>query len=179
ASGIDARTVIAGKPQIFMKRFNPLRYDVTDAGLSLPKGTSLIVIDTYRGKRQSTGQLTAHFAEVHGIKVKPWELGEEERVKLLAPYAKIFKGMVAELKAEGNAKKLGKLMNANQKLLGCVSSKGIKRAVAAARKAGAYGAKLTGAGGEGGAVITLVPKKKVRKIVNACKKLGFRAFEAL
>ncbi|VVC03012.1 Mevalonate kinase [Candidatus Burarchaeum australiense] len=179
ASGIDARTVIAGRPQIFMKRFNPPKYEIADAELGLPNGTALIVIDTYKGSRQSTSETTAVFAEAHGIRAKPWELDDAGRTRLLEPYASVFKGMLAQLKPEGDAKKLGRHMDANQRLLASVSSKGIKEAVAIARDAGALGAKLTGGGGEGGAVIALAEKKKVGRIIAACKKAGFKAFAVL
>jgi mevalonate kinase len=106
ASGIDARTVIVGRPQIFMKRFNPLRHNFTDAEVCLPAGTVLIVVDTYKGSRETTAETTARFAKHHGILKKPHELTDDERRKLVEKYGKIFKRMLEELKAEGDAKKL-------------------------------------------------------------------------
>ena len=50
---------------------------------------------------------------------------------------------------------------------------------ALARKAGALGAKLTGGGGEGGAVMVLADKKRAGRIIAACKKAGFKAFVVL
>jgi len=176
ASGIDARTVIAGKPQVFMKRFTPVRFNFNDAELCLPKGTVLMAVDTYAGNRESTSSMTAKFAKAHGINSRPDDVGEAERKKLAQEYGGIFNGILHELHAEGDARKLGRLMDGNEKLLRSVESTGIKAAISAARKAGALGAKLTGAGGEGGAVIALVQKKDARKLIAAEKKAGFRAF---
>jgi len=179
ASGVDARTVIVGRPQMFMKRFNPLRYTFADADACLPKGTVLIVVDTYRGSRETTAETTARFARAHGILKRPEELSEEERRRLLKQYGKIFKKILGELKAGGDAARLGRLMDENQRLLASVSSKGIDETLGLARKAGALGAKLTGGGGEGGAVIVLAEKKKAGRIIAACKKAGFKAFVVL
>ena len=106
ASGIDARTVIVGRPQIFMKRFNPLRYTFADADACLPKGTVLIVVDTYKGSRESTAETTARFARAQGILKRPEELSDEERRKLLEAYGKVFKKILGELKADGDVERL-------------------------------------------------------------------------
>jgi mevalonate kinase len=179
ASGIDARTVIAGRPQVFMKQFNPVRHDFRDAELCLPKGAVLLAVDTYAGSRESTSGMTAKFAKEHGIAKAPEGLDDAERKALSLEYVKIFGAILRELTAEGDAKKLGRLMDENERLLRSVESTGIKAAISAARKAGALGAKLTGAGGEGGAVIALAGKKDAAKIIKAEKKLGFRAFRVL
>ncbi|MFA6036193.1 MAG: hypothetical protein WC759_04515 [Candidatus Micrarchaeia archaeon] len=179
ASGIDARTVIAGKPQVFMKKFAPVQHDFRDAELCLPKGAVLLAVDTYAGHREGTGNMTAKFAKEHGIVKAPEDLDDAERRALSTGYGRIFGAILGELKEEGDAKKLGRLMDENEKLLKSVESRGIKEAIAAARKAGALGAKLTGAGGEGGAVIALAWKKDAAKIIKSEKKLGFRAFRVL
>jgi mevalonate kinase len=179
ASGIDARTVIAGKPQIFMKKFAPVRYDFKDEEFELPKGTVLVAVDTYEGKRGSTSEMIALFAKKHKISKRPDDLDASERKMLAREYGAVFNGIVGELSADGNAKKLGRFMDDNQKLLDIVASDGIRKAVREARKAGALGAKLTGAGGEGGAVIALAEKKDAQKIIKAMKKIGFKAFVVL
>jgi len=176
-SGIDAKTTVSGKAQRFQKRSGGVfvfeRVDIT-----FPKGTALIVIDTYSGERGTTGNSIAKFAAANRIIKRPDALTDAERGNLIAPYLKIYYETLPELNAKGSAKKLGDLMNRNHDLLvrGNVSSMGIEKARQAAMKAGAYGAKLTGAGGEGGAVIALVDKKKVKDVISAEKKEGFRAF---
>jgi len=75
---------------------------------------------------------------------------------------------------------LGRLMDLNQLLLGglFVSSPEIERMCAAARDAGALGAKLTGAGG-GGSVVALVPTPIVGDAVLAAwAAAGFSGFVA-
>ena len=75
---------------------------------------------------------------------------------------------------------LGRLMDLNQMLLSglFVSSQEIERMCDLARKAGAMGAKLTGAGG-GGSVIALVPNGAVaEKVIEAWRGEGFHGFAA-
>lgn len=72
---------------------------------------------------------------------------------------------------------LGRLMNMNQSLLEVlgVGHPAISRMVLAARSAGAYGAKLTGAGG-GGCMIALCPKTQKGRIAGALEACDSRAF---
>ena len=72
---------------------------------------------------------------------------------------------------------LGRLMNMNQSLLEVlgVGHPAISRMVLAARSAGAYGAKLTGAGG-GGCMIALCPKTQKGRIAGAIEACDSRAF---
>ncbi|MEM1514312.1 MAG: mevalonate kinase [Candidatus Thermoplasmatota archaeon] len=71
--------------------------------------------------------------------------------------------------------KLGELMDKNQKILHTMgaSSKEIEKLIYAAKLAGAYGAKLTGAGG-GGSIIAICDEPE--KIVRDIKKRGGNAF---
>ena len=72
---------------------------------------------------------------------------------------------------------LGRLMNMNQSLLEVlgVGHPAISRMVLAARSAGAYGAKLTGAGG-GGCMIALCPKTQKGRIAGAIEACDCRTF---
>lgn len=72
---------------------------------------------------------------------------------------------------------LGRLMNMNQSLLEVlgVGHPVISRMVLAARSAGAYGAKLTGAGG-GGCMIALCPKTQKGRIAGALEACDVRSF---
>lgn len=69
---------------------------------------------------------------------------------------------------EGDQRILGKLMNENHKLLQKlgVSSQILDEMVSAARAAGAYGAKLSGAG-KGDNMLALVPGEKIRDVIQA------------
>lgn len=68
---------------------------------------------------------------------------------------------------------LGKLMNKNQKLLGTlnVSSVELDKLIKASKESGAYGAKLSGAGG-GDCMIAFVESDKKEEVVEAIKKAG-------
>ena len=74
---------------------------------------------------------------------------------------------------------LGDLMNLNHALLyGLgVSHESLERLINAARKAGALGAKLTGAGG-GGCMIALAENEKVEQVSEAIQRAGGRTFTA-
>jgi len=74
---------------------------------------------------------------------------------------------------DGNLKRLGELMSINHGLLSAigVSNEPLDRLVYAARKAGALGAKLTGAGG-GGCMIALSTLEDREKIADAIREAG-------
>ncbi|MEM1506846.1 MAG: mevalonate kinase [Candidatus Bathyarchaeia archaeon] len=77
----------------------------------------------------------------------------------------------------GDLETIGDLMNINHALLCAlgVSNEMLDRLIYAARRAGALGAKLTGAGG-GGCIIALSPPGKTDQIVEAIRSAGGRAF---
>ena len=78
----------------------------------------------------------------------------------------------------GDKKAVGQLLDLNQMLLSgmFVSTPEIEQMCATARSTGAFGAKLTGAGG-GGSVVALVDDAKVgAAVVGAWKKEGFDGF---
>jgi len=74
---------------------------------------------------------------------------------------------------------LGELMNINQALLYGVgvSDESLERLINAARKAGALGAKLTGAGG-GGCMIALTKNENLEQVSEAIQRIGGRPFIA-
>ncbi|MEM2924453.1 MAG: mevalonate kinase [Methanocellales archaeon] len=73
---------------------------------------------------------------------------------------------------------VGRLMNMNQSLLEAlgVSTEQLSTMCNVARKAGAYGAKLTGAGG-GGCMFAICSRARVQDIISAISALGFKAIE--
>ncbi|MGQ9538117.1 MAG: mevalonate kinase [Candidatus Bathycorpusculaceae bacterium] len=80
---------------------------------------------------------------------------------------------------EGDLGTLGELMNINHALLyGLgVSDESLEWLINAARKAGALGAKLTGAGG-GGCMIALASMDRLEKVLEAVQRAGGNAFTA-
>lgn len=80
---------------------------------------------------------------------------------------------------ENDLETLGELMNINHALLYGVgvSDESLEWLINAARKAGALGAKLTGAGG-GGCMIALTKNEKLQQILEAIQRAGGRPFVA-
>ncbi len=78
-----------------------------------------------------------------------------------------------------NWKEVGRLMNQNQKLLRSldVSSKELENLIKAASNAGAYGAKLSGAGG-GDCMIAIADENDLGKIKQAIEKVGGSIIDA-
>jgi mevalonate kinase len=101
----------------------------------------------------------------------------ERQARWRPRYAKVFEHIAslvdvgAKAAVQGDLQTLGDVMNMNQGLLSALglSSARLEQAVYALRAAGALGAKLTGAGGDGGAVIGLFddPVKAVVKLRRA------------
>lgn len=77
----------------------------------------------------------------------------------------------------GDLETLGELMNLNHALLYAigVSNEDIEKLVHAARKAGALGAKLTGAGG-GGCIIALSKHINLKNVAEAIRSAGGRSY---
>ena len=111
------------------------------------------------------------------------KLKETEPAKTEAIFSE-YKKLVTEAKKaifSNDLKKVGELMNKNHELLQkiTVSCKELDEIVDTARKAGAYGAKLTGTG-RGGMVIALTPGKELQdKVAKAIKSLGYDTTKTL
>ena len=181
ASGIDPLTVCSDFAIVFKKRFGKsgAGFEARKNRLSLPKGTALLLADSSRGgAAAATGELINAFAKASGISSLPGGLSWAERKKVTAPFDSIVKSIVRELKPGGNAQRLGGLFDRNQELLrkAGVSSQSIEHVIRIAKKAGALGAKLTGAGGSGGSVLVLARKKDAKKIRAMLEARGFATY---
>jgi len=165
ASGIDARTVSFGKPILFQRKFSPDKYTAKSSRFSLPAGACLLLIDTFKGRKDGTAPMLANFARSFGITTLPAATPEEKRKEVQQEFAPILKAALAAKTAQ----ELGKAMDDNHILLRMrkVSSQGIDAAISAARGSGAYGAKLTGGGGEGGAALALCDASKSQAMARA------------
>ena len=162
ASGIDAKTVSYGLPLVFQRSFSPPAFKSKRAEFSLPAGTALVLIDTNLGKKDGTGRMLEKFAAHFGIGGTPVEAKEGQRQKVRKEYAALWERIEKAMKG-ADAETFGALMNDNHKLLKkrSMTSAGIEKAVASALAAGAYGAKMTGGGGEGGAALALFDREKI------------------
>ncbi|VVB65689.1 Mevalonate kinase [Candidatus Gugararchaeum adminiculabundum] len=178
-SGIDAATVVEGRPQIFEKKFNPTKCVMKSVNLVLPHGTCFLVVDTFKNARDTTADQIQKFAVANKIEKPPDKLTSAIRNALFVEYEHIYKGVLAELKPNGNGARLGDLLNKNHELLRAagVSTYEIEDARNIAICKNAYGAKLTGAGGRGGALLVYCKIRAAKSIVKGLSLGGFRSFE--
>ncbi|NYZ74946.1 hypothetical protein H0O03_01655 [Candidatus Micrarchaeota archaeon] len=183
-SGIDARTVISNCAQRFHKEWDSngnTKFFFEDADLKLPKGTKLLIIDSlHEGEKpQTTSEMVAIFSNYY-FKKGPTELNASERKRIADEFNPIVFKIESQLRENGDATLLGKYFNENHEMLRKtgVSSEAIEGARKTALDAGAFGAKLTGAGGRGGAVIALVAKEKLAAVRQAMTAKSLKVSEA-
>lgn len=177
ASGADPLAVCVGGAVMFKKKFSAKKasFVFKPVRLSLPSGTCLLLVDSHLGgPKASTGDLINSFAKSCGVACGPEELDRSTRRAITAPFDALVARISAQMRPRGDAKKLGGLFNENHALLRArgVSSAGIEKAVSIALSNGAYGAKLAGAGGNGGAVIVLAPAS-CAALASRLEKAGF------
>ncbi|MFX1451712.1 MAG: mevalonate kinase [Promethearchaeota archaeon] len=131
--------------------------------VELPKNFPLLICNSE--KPRNTGILVEKVAKLH----KDFPNVTEkifDAIDLLAIKA------LDSLKS-GDLIKLGEIFNLNQGLLESlgVSTSLISQLINIARDNGAYGSKITGAGG-GGCIIALAPPNKQKNIINSLKEIG-------
>ncbi len=153
-SGIDTSVAVFGGAGTYTKLEGYRRLDL---GLE-----ELLVVNT--GKKRRTGDLVRRVREFG-------EKNPERFESFLEESKRIVEAALDHLKSQ-NLEALGLLMRRNQELLKAVgvSSQEIDDVVEACLRLGAYGAKLTGAGG-GGCVIAIADYDKLDSLV---KELGRR-----
>ncbi len=183
ASGLDPMTVCSDEPLVFRKVFSKrgIRFDYAQKRLSLPEGSALLLVSAlFAGKRAYTDEMISAFARVNRIDCPPESLSQERRKELVAPYDMLVEEMEKELRPSGSMEALGELFDDNHALLSCsdVSCHSIERVRKIARNAGALGAKLTGAGGNGGCVLILAASEDAENVRDALQKQDFKCFEA-
>jgi mevalonate kinase len=159
-SGIDPAISTYGGVLWFQKDegFKPLEIEA-----DIP----LVIGNT--GVQRSTGNLV-------GLVRERWSRYPTIMRPIVKAGGEVVKQAVDAL-ARGNLTVLGELMNINQALLSAigVSSEPLEKLIQAAKKAGAYGAKLTGGGG-GGCIIAIASRNKLERVADAIKKAGGQAF---
>jgi mevalonate kinase len=135
------------------------------AGQTLPFSPGLRLVIGHTGvPKGSTGSVNA--------RVRSWLEADPARLSVFQEIGDLA-ARSRPLIAAGDWPAVGALMNANHALLGRIgaSHPQLDALCAAARRAGAYGAKLTGAGG-GGVMITLVGPGTERLVVDAIAAAG-------
>lgn len=159
-SGVDVALAIAGGIGVFRR----------STGLSpITNAPPLRVLVCPSGVPRSTATMVERVAVATG--------GERGDARLRELGALTDTGTVALLSAEHAA--LGAAMDRAHELLGelGVSTEALDALCGAAREAGAYGAKLTGAGG-GGALIAIAPRDREAAVLAAWKRAGIDGFVA-
>lgn len=159
-SGIDNTIATYGAPLIFQTgeafKLEPLKVK-----------TSFDLVVGISGKTSLTLDM------VGGVRDR-WRSDKQEYEKL---FDEIHATTIAGIKAvnSGDLEKLGEMMNRNHQLLKDmqVSSPELDQMVDIALRSGAYGAKLTGAGG-GGSMVALA-KGSIDKTVEAFEKAGYKS----
>jgi len=161
-SGIDPAISTFGGTLLFQMDtgFKPL-----DVRMDIP----LVIGDT--GIERST---RVQVEKVRAIREKYPQVVEP---MMLAARETVLRAM--EALKENDLETLGELMNINHALLyGIgVSDESLEWLASAARKAGALGAKLTGAGG-GGCMIALARSERLEQVLEAIQRAGGRSFIA-
>ena len=177
ASGIDPKTVTSSTPQELKKVFlegGIAKFEYHDTAFILPEKTVLVLVDSYKsGTKNTTAEMIEAFAKANNILKKPFELTAEERRQITKPFDEVVGKIEEQLKPEGDAGWLGKLMDKNNELLKSVSCEDIEKTLQIGRENGALGGKITGGGGVGGAVLMLCWEKDYSKISKALKENGF------
>jgi len=161
-SGID-QTISTFGGVIAYQKEKPFRR------VTLGRTFPIIIGDS--GRKRSTGDI------VSGVRALLAERSEMAR-EVLRSANMISRKALTALR-DGNARRLGQLMNQNQELLDriSVSTTELDKMILAAREAGAFGAKLTGAGG-GGCMIALASPDRIPAVVEAIREAGGTTFIA-
>jgi len=155
-SGIDQTISTFGGIIVYRKE-KPFRR------INLKHTFPIIIGDT--GKRRSTGEMVSKVRKL---------LAERDDVakKVMGSAQTISRRALLTLR-RGDRRELGELMNQNHELLRQieVSTEDLERLVSAAREAGAFGAKLTGAGG-GGCMIAVSSPNHLDDVQQAIRDSG-------
>ena len=155
-SGID-NTVIAYEQPVYFVRGQPIERFVVREPLHLVLGDTGVMTPT----RETVGDVRA-----------AWEQDRDYYEGLFDTIGAVVDEARAAI-ARGDLEELGRLMDENHALLRDlgVSSPELDRLVAAARNAGALGAKLSG-GGRGGHMLALVTPETIDAVTEALAEAG-------
>jgi mevalonate kinase len=155
-SGIDNTVITYARPVYFIKG-NPIET------FHVGKPFTIVIADT---------GIRAHTKDSVGDVRKLWESDRPKWERVFDQVGGIAQA-ARELIEKGNTDQLGRLMDLNHDLLEkmTVSSPELDTLIAAAREAGALGAKLSG-GGRGGNMIALAPPKLAEEISRSLHRAG-------
>ncbi len=134
-------------------------------------GRTFPIIIGDSGRKRSTGDIVSR---VRALFAEREDMAEE----VIRSANMISRKALTALR-QGDIRRLGQLMNQNQELLQRigVSTAELDKMISAASEAGAFGAKLTGAGG-GGSMIALASQDRIPAVVEAIREAGGAPFVA-
>lgn len=155
-SGVDQATITFGGMISY-------RNGTVESTLEISKPPLLIIGNT--GQRRSTGEFVGKVTKLRETRA--------DEYRKIASEAQAISDKALDALRNGRNESLGPLMNENQRLLELVgvSSPELERLIAAARSAGALGAKLTGGGG-GGCMIAVAETATYEKVSQAIQAAG-------
>lgn len=158
-SGIDNTVIALDRPIWFVKGTTP-------EPIACALDATLLLADT--GVASSTAEVVA--------RVGDFRRNDAERFGRLLAEAKAVATRLRAALAAGDARGAGECLDHNHALLAEVgtSSAELERLIAAARAAGALGAKLTGGGG-GGNAIALAIRSSAAAVASALRAAGARS----
>ena len=157
------------------------RASPTDTYVSTMGGLVLIMGESRRRVPPVSLNLVIGNTQVSHSTSRMVELDAEDRERIpdvISPILDAIGALTLEgLRKLEEPKELGRLMDVNHALLDAigVGHPSLTKLVIAARAAGAFGAKMTGAGG-GGCLIALSPRTGKTRIAGALDAAGGRAF---
>ncbi|MFH1788531.1 MAG: mevalonate kinase [Candidatus Altiarchaeota archaeon] len=162
-SGIDNTCSVYGGFIVFTKNLEGGPNKIETIKVDEP----IQIVMASSGITQTTKEVVADIRRLR-------EENPEQYERIFSDYLRVFEKGLSAIKT-GDNKKLGEMMDENQKLLAemTLSCPEIEEIIDAAKSAGAVGAKLTGTG-RGGSVIALTPGDELQqKVAEAIEAKGY------
>lgn len=165
-SGVDNIAVSRACPIVFQRGEEPLQF-VPDFDVS-----PLYFVVGSTGKRMNADNAFKSLRE--------FKKNEPEWLDHLVQKSNEICDIVMQAMSRGDARTIGDQFIRAQALLEQIgaSTHDIVLAIRAARQAGAYGAKLTGAGC-GGFVLAIVPENRIQRVTSAWERLGLTSIRSI
>ena len=159
-SGIDVAASVYGGLILFNKNTVPKNIDLLN---------KLKIIVSISGKKRQTSRMINRFTNMSDT--LPYNF------QSLINSSSILTQEAVDCLIAQDLHKLGAIVNFYNSILSHfgLSTKTTDRMIETCLEHGAYGAKITGAGG-GGSIIAFAPSTKIKIIINELNSLGFRTF---
>ena len=159
-SGIDVAASVYGGLILFNKNTVPTNIDLLN---------KLNIIVSISGKTRQTSRMIDRFTSIS--EKLP------HHFQSLVDSSSVLTQEAVNCLVNGDLKKLGAIINFYNSILSSfgLATKTTDMMIETCLEHGAYGAKITGAGG-GGSIIAIAPSTKIKIIIDELSSLGFRTF---